>query len=223
MRPDKETVLLDIPWIIFHLFAQLLCLIFGNMFTCSFKVVDYVWQPVFFGYSLQLHHLTELIKRTSGVIEDFLHHVHLTSIQTIGRMVLQLPFWTQHWLQSFPMRNISQLLKLVNTYYNTDSLLNSYFLWKLKNRFWIFFHRVYLQIHLNRVHRITRNRYARCQTVHEPQEITPFLLQGWWYPWDNSRCEFIVKLFLCMYFVSIQETNFDLLFLFHKFFHGFFH
>ena len=38
---------------------------------------------------------------------------------------------------------------------------------------------------------------------------------------NNSWCEFIVELFLCMNFISIQETNLDIFILFHKFFHGF--
>lgn len=115
-----------------------------DSFSCLLKIAHDIWYPIFLGYSFQVHQLSELKERTVRLVENIFHHVHLAAVETIGGMVLQLPFSPQHSFKVLPFWQVGELLKLIDADDNLDAFSLGYPFGELQNVFRTFLYRIHL-------------------------------------------------------------------------------
>ena len=79
--------------------------------------------------------VVELKERAVRLVENIFHHVHLAAVETIGGMVLQLPFSPQHRARFLPFWQVGELLKLIDADDNLDAFSFGYPFGELQNVF----------------------------------------------------------------------------------------
>lgn len=69
-----------------------LCQIFWKYLAVPLETVDNETYPFFNRYAIQIHHLTKLVEGHPLALEEFCHQVLLAAKQTVGHMLLVLPY-----------------------------------------------------------------------------------------------------------------------------------
>ena len=103
----------------------------GDAFPSAFKRVDDKLHPIPFFDFLEPDDLTEAVKWFGRVIEDIRHHMAFAAIETIGHIVLLLPHRAHLALHVRILRNVGQLLELINAHDDSQPLGSGNFLGQL--------------------------------------------------------------------------------------------
>ena len=117
-----------------HGITDFISQLFGDGLACLLKRRLDKRNPMLLGYLLHENHLAETIERTIGIVEDIEHHVALATIKAVRGQLLLLPNGTHLALHVLILREICQLLKLIDAHDDLDALLPCQNLRQLENR-----------------------------------------------------------------------------------------